>query len=46
MSDLRKITLEEQKILRGNHEIDKNLYMNEKSNIIDCKKILEDGKLI
>lgn len=46
MSDLRKITIEEQNILLGNNEIDKNLYMNEKSNIIDCKKLLEDGKLI
>jgi len=46
MSDLRKITLEEQNVLQGDNEIDKNLYMNEKSNIIDCKKLLEDGKLI
>lgn len=46
MSELKKITVEEQAILEGKNEIDKNLYMTEKSNVVDCKKLLEEGKLI
>lgn len=46
MKDLKKVTEEEREILKGNLQIDTRLYMSEKPNIIDSKKLLESGKLI
>lgn len=41
------LTEEEQEILDGRQEVDKNRYMKEQySNVIDSKKLLEKGKLI
>ena len=45
-SKLRTITPEEKKILSGNEQIDKDIYMSGKESIIDAAKLLEDGKLI
>ncbi len=44
--ELKTITPEEQKILSGRAEIEKDLYMSSKTNIIDAKKMLDAGKLI
>lgn len=49
--ELKKVTKEEERILNGQQEIDKELYMsapagNEEPDIIDAKKLLEEGKLI
>ncbi len=46
LMELKKITPEEQRILSGEVNIEKELYMSEESNIIDAKKLLERGKLI
>lgn len=47
--ELKKITGEEERILNGSREIDKELYMSaadgETSNVIDAGKLLETGKL-
>lgn len=48
--ELKKITREEENILAGRRQIDKELYMseaiNKEENIIDAKKLLDAGKLI
>lgn len=49
--ELKKITEEEERILNGQQEIDKEIYMSapaggEEPDIIDAKKLLEEGKLI
>ena len=49
--ELKKITKEEERILNGCTEIEKELYMAEndsdrEDNIVDAKKLLESGKLI
>ena len=46
IAKLREITPEEQRILDGAKDIDKNLYMSKDSNIIDACKLLDSGKLI
>lgn len=46
LDKLRVITDEEQEILNGRKTIDKELYTNKKSMIIDSKKLLDNGKLI
>lgn len=46
LNKLKQITQEEQNILSGNPEIEKELYMSSESNIIDAKKLLDAGKLI
>lgn len=46
LEELRKITPEEQRILSGNKEIEKDLYMSAGENVIDASKMLENGKLI
>lgn len=46
LDKLRFITDEEQEILNGRKTIDKELYTNKKSMIIDSKKLLDNGKLI
>lgn len=43
---LRKITDEEQEILKGQDTIDRNIYMQGKSNTVNGKKLLQAGKLI
>lgn len=43
---LRKITPEEQRILDGENEIERELYVGAKENTFDAKKLLEHGKLI
>ncbi len=46
LSALAKITSEEQSILDGNAEINRELYMDDASNIIHSNKLLAEGKLI
>lgn len=46
LQELRKITPEEQRILDGKNEIEKDLYVSSEDNIFDAKKLLEHGKLI
>lgn len=43
---LRQISPEEQEILQGNHQINREIYMQERTTRIDCRKLLEEGKLI
>ncbi len=43
---LRKITPEEEKILSGEKNIKKEIYMAENTNVVDASKLLEAGKLI
>lgn len=44
--ELRKITEEEDAILKGSGEIEKERYMGSGSDVIDAAKLLESGKLI
>ncbi len=46
LSALASISTEEQRILQGNAEIDRALYMEGASNVINSKKLLAEGKLI
>ena len=46
LDQLKVITQEEQDILDGKKQINKDLYMDSTSNIIDNKKLLDHGKLI
>lgn len=46
LSELRKITPEEQRILDGKNEIERELYVDSEDNTFDAKKLLEHGKLI
>ncbi len=46
LSALAKISAEEQSILDGKAEIDRDLYMESPSNVINSKKLLAEGKLI
>ena len=46
MDRLRKISEEEQKILDGVHEVDKDLYTSGKDFTVDSGKMLKEGKLI
>lgn len=46
LDQLKKITEEEQIILEGQKEINKELYMEPASMTVDCKILLEHGKLI
>lgn len=46
LDQLKPITLEEQKLLEEHGEIDTAIYMSEASNVVDCNKLLEHGKLI
>ncbi len=46
LEELRKVTPEEQRILGGEHEIEKDIYMSAEQDIVDAKKLLEAGKLI
>lgn len=46
LNKLKVITDEEREILEGSKQINKDIYMNSSSNIIDNKKLLDYGKLI
>ncbi len=46
LSQLKKITPEEKRLLSGAPEIEKELYMSSETDTIDSKKLLEEGKLI
>ena len=46
LQELRKITPEEQRILDGKNEMERELYTNGDSTTFDAKKLLEAGKLI
>lgn len=46
LEKLQEITPEEQRILSGEKTIEKEIYMEENSNVIDATKLLEAGKLI
>ena len=46
LNKLKEITLEESEILSGKNEIDRRLYMQDNSYEVDCKLLLEQGKLI
>ena len=44
--ELRNITDEEKEILQGRDNIDRRLYMEQQSDIINANKLLEQGKII
>jgi len=46
LEKLKRITKEEQRIIEGKREIEKDLYMSSKDNVIVAKKLLETGNLI
>ena len=46
LEQLRKITEEEKRILKGEAQVDKELYTSGKDFTVDSKKMLEEGKLI
>ena len=46
LDHLKKITEEEQKILDGRAEVDKELYTSGRDFIVDSRKMLNEGKLI
>lgn len=46
LDQLRKITPEEQEILDGRTEINKNIYVQTQGHVFDSKKLLEQSKLI
>lgn len=46
LRELKKITAEEERILSGNQEIEKNIYMSTETDVIDARKLLESGKMI
>lgn len=46
LENLRKVTSEEQRILDGAREVERDLYMSASPGVIDAKKLLEEGKLI
>lgn len=46
LNELIKITPEEQHILSGEKEIEKAIYMSSERNVIEAKRLLDEGKLI
>ena len=46
LRELKVITPEEQRILDGSREIDRDIYMSSEADVIDANKLLEEGKLI
>ncbi len=46
LEELKKITPEEENILAGRTEIEKEIYMSAEEDIVDARKLLEAGKLI
>ena len=46
LTELTRITEEEQRLLNGSTEIDRSLYMDASLNVINSRKLLSSGKLI
>ena len=46
LEPLRKITPEEKGLLEGSQDLDRDLYMQDRENVVNSKKLLADGKLI
>ena len=46
LRELQKITPEEERLLNGKSGIEKTLYMSAETDIVDAKKLLEEGKMI
>ncbi|BBF41482.1 transcriptional regulator of rhamnose utilization, AraC family [Lachnospiraceae bacterium KM106-2] len=46
LEQLRMITPEEERLLNGSKEIEKNIYMSSEDGVIEANKLLEAGKLI
>jgi len=46
LRELKVITPEEQRLLEGSKEIDRDIYMSGEMDVIDAKKLLDEGKLI
>ena len=46
LEELKKITPEEEKLLAGRTEIEKEIYMSAGEDVVDARKLLEAGKLI
>lgn len=46
LEQLRRITPEEQEILKGRHDINADIYVEAKGNVFDSKKLLDRTKLI
>lgn len=46
LNKLKTITPEEEKILKGQKDIDRNIYMNKSCDVVSNKKMLSGGKLI
>ena len=46
LEKLKKITPEEQRIIDGEENIDRDIYMENKEDVINSKKVLGNGKLI
>lgn len=46
LDKLRKITKEEQEILKGNVEVNKKIYMDSSNMEIDSRKLIDNGRLI
>ena len=46
LKKLSVITDEEQRIINGEKDIDKSIYMEHDGNTVNCKKLLKDGRLI
>ena len=46
LSTLRAVTQEEQALLSGSDTIQRSIYMDGNSNVIDAKKLLDSGRLI
>ncbi len=46
LDELMKITPEEEAILKGSRQIEKNIYMSSEENVVEAAKLLDAGKLI
>ena len=46
LEELKAITPEEQQLLAGSREIEKNIYMSAETDVIDARKLLDAGKMI
>lgn len=46
LQELKKITPEEESILSGRQEIEKNIYMSAETDVVDARRLLETGRMI
>lgn len=46
LEQLSKVTVEEQKILDGHHDVNQSIYTEKNDWVVDCDKLLQKGKLI